>query len=744
MQENAIAKKHFSSQQILYWHPSLNVYILENHDILLISASQELYLSAEQFPYFSEIDGLKSADEILQFSKIQKQSALFFYQINQLSDSGLLINAPLKAHYQRPNFDDNLNNVLIGYHMLSNNCQSINLSALSDKKMAMVKSLLLKAVENIEPELKNKINCQQPLSLILVDEFIDLRISKLNIQGYFLIIKITGQKIWISPLFTNNEMVLLLRLQKQILDNQPVRKWLMSKWPEKAHSFAFSVDNDFSEKYCHELTQLIVAQMKLDVQRKLVIYDVKNKQQQYHIVPSSYNVTQDFAKQLNSPIALKNCISRFNSDGGSRSVSAEYTVKQLLPLVSPVTGVINTLEVLEDTTDNPVKIYRTGFFKPQDKIISGDFDPTSFAQTCLGKGVSHIQSKASGLSEAIERYCALYQNDIPLFKSTQSLIKQSGKRCLAYHDLQPFSELQYKNFNNSKHPDSMLKQAVKYYKNNSIHWLPTWSLSHNESVYVPLSQCFSHIPFNDDQFGRWHSNGCAAGNTLEEAILQALFELIERDATAIWWYNRVPRPAFDLSQLDPDNLAKLSATLSPNENTGHDFWVLDLTNDLGIPVMAGIGKDKNTGGWIMGFGCHLNPEMAAQRALTELCQLIPIRDQNGAPFDFNAIKDAPYLYADESAKASPLALSNNNDSNDDIKQNILSIVDRLDNFSLDTLILNYSRAYIPLNTAKVFVPGLCHIWPQLANERLYHVPVSEGWLDVANTENSINQQALYI
>jgi len=68
----------------------------------------------------------------------------------------------------------------------------------------------------------------------------------------------------------------------------------------------------------------------------------------------------------------------------------------------------------------------------------------------------------------------------------------------------------------------------------------------------------------------------------------------------------------------------------------------------------------------------------------------------------------------------------------------------LKDLGFETLVLDYSRAHIPLHTAKVFVPGLCHIWPQLGNERLYEVPVSLGWLSHHNTELSINPLALYI
>jgi ribosomal protein S12 methylthiotransferase accessory factor len=61
--------------------------------------------------------------------------------------------------------------------------------------------------------------------------------------------------------------------------------------------------------------------------------------------------------------------------------------------------------------------------------------------------------------------------------------------------------------------------------------------------YVPLSYCYAEAPADSGgAFCGPSSNGVAAGTCLEEAILQALLELVERDAAAVWWYNRIPTP----------------------------------------------------------------------------------------------------------------------------------------------------------------------------------------------------------
>lgn len=756
--QNLSTNKKPDSESVFRWHSRLNTYVMENNDVLLVSASQQWLLPATQFPFMADIDGVTRSDKIIETNDIRdaQKTALFYFHINQLVESNLLVDAEsfdIFERYQRPIFDDvnRIGSSAICYRYFNDSCECVNLSALSLRAVTAFETFLEDVLDRVHQEMvanvKKSYSFNESFSLIVVDDFLDPRIADVCINENFLVMTISGEKVWVSPLFKRDEMPLFCRQQQLILDNQPVRKMLLNRWPERAHSYAFVADQVFTSRQSQEIGELLFAQLQSSDDRQLAIYTRQSHVTEYHAINPYLDVAHDFAQQVSEPVQLSTCIGVFEKDGGSRSISAEDTVKKLMPLVSPVTGIISHLQEVEaQNSDDPINIYRTGFFKTPHQTTKQAFDHNDFVQICMGKGVSHQQSKASALSEAVERYCALYQTDVPLLEYSQSELRDAGKRSVSFQELVPYSAQQYRNFNNPEHADFTRKQSAQPYDGRKIHWLPTWSLSSNESVYLPLSQCFTNIPFDDDQFGRWHSNGCAAGNTLEEAILQGLFELIERDAIAIWWYNRIPRPAFDLSRLDTDNLAALTASLSPPSlenkapDSAHDFWVLDLTHDLGVPVMAGIGKNKKTGGLVMGFGCHLIPEMAAQRALTELCQLIPIRNQKNAPFDFDAIEEGPYLFPNAEAKPIAPELS----SKGDIKADITSIVARLKAHNFETLVLNYSRGHIPLKTAKVFVPGLCHMWPQFGNERLYRALLSMGWLDKPNSEASINLQALYI
>lgn len=88
------------------------------------------------------------------------------------------------------------------------------------------------------------------------------------------------------------------------------------------------------------------------------------------------------------------------------------------------------------------------------------------------------------------------------------------------------------------------------------------------------------------------SNGNAAGSSLEDAALQGFLEVVERDAVALWWYNRSRLPGVDLDAFDEPWLGQVRAAYG---RLRRDLWVLDLTADFGIPVMAAVSC-RNDGG----------------------------------------------------------------------------------------------------------------------------------------------------
>ena len=197
-------------------------------------------------------------------------------------------------------------------------------------------------------------------------------------------------------------------------------------------------------------------------------------------------------------------------------------------------------------------------------------------------------------------------------------------------------------------PDDAPTMPALFDRSAEIEWSPVWSLRDERFKYLPTSLLYffyrGPAAFHAD------SNGCAAGNTLEEAIVQGFLELVERDAYAIWWYNRLQRPEVDLGQFDDSYVRDLQTQLA---ETGRRLWVLDVTSDLGIPTFVAISHWMQNGqeNIEFGSGAHFDARIAMLRALTELNQFLSIGLMGGGTGEKSSLdgttplrlQDHPYL-----------------------------------------------------------------------------------------------------
>jgi len=152
-------------------------------------------------------------------------------------------------------------------------------------------------------------------------------------------------------------------------------------------------------------------------------------------------------------------------------------------------------------------------------------------------------------------------------------------------------------------------------------WVPSSRLPDGARMWFPLDVCYRrHVTEQDFKPPLKLSSGCAAGVTREDATLRALLELIERDAVASWWRGgRRGRPVAPESEA-----ASVAAELLAQARQGHGdrtSWLLDITTDVEIPVVAAISTDPDGYGFAVGFGARLTLADAARAAVFELCQV---------------------------------------------------------------------------------------------------------------------------
>lgn len=443
------------------------------------------------------------------------------------------------------------------------------------------------------------------------------------------------------------------------------------------------------------------------------------------------------------PLKLESRRKLFAQDGGHRATTPEQTVQKYQHLISPVTGVVTELVRITDPANPLVHTYRAGHSFGSATTLRGLRNTLKHKSS--GKGKTDSQSKASGFCEAVERYSGIFQGDEPRKRAT---LAELGDLAIHPEQCLCFSDAQYANREALNEQATVAHDWIpqRFDASQAIEWTPVWSLTEQTHKYLPTALCYYHYPLPpDNRFCRGDSNGNAAGNTLEEAILQGFLELVERDSVALWWYNRLSRPAVDLTSFDEPYFVQLQQFYRENDR---DLWVLDLTADLGIPAFVGVSNRKTGSSerLILGFGAHLDPTIAIIRTLTEVNQIgleldkVPDENLKSDATDWlltATLADRPYLVPDA---AQPIKTAQDYPKrwSDDIYTDVMTCVKIAQQAGLETLVVDQTRPDIGLNVVKVTVPGMRHFWSRFGSGRLYDVPVKLGWRDEPLAEAQMN------
>jgi ribosomal protein S12 methylthiotransferase accessory factor len=154
----------------------------------------------------------------------------------------------------------------------------------------------------------------------------------------------------------------------------------------------------------------------------------------------------------------------------------------------------------------------------------------------------------------------------------------------------------------------------------SINWVRLRRVPAGDGAWFPADLCLRRSAAQRDFAPPFKlSTGCAAGPTHADAALRAALELVERDAAALWW-----RGGRRGRAVAPDSEAGQAATALLDQlrqgNRGRSTRLLDITSDLGIPVIAAISAREDGHGFAFGLASRLAPADAAQAAIFEMCQ----------------------------------------------------------------------------------------------------------------------------
>jgi len=323
----------------------------------------------------------------------------------------------------------------------------------------------------------------------------------------------------------------------------------------------------------------------------------------------------------------------------------------------------------------PVYVSR---YEPQAGIVTGSAKQ-------MGKGVSEAQAKASAVMEIVERF-SLFE----FFSHGHFLVENLN------------------GLPNPKFPEELLLKAIhtKRPDTGASSLLNTFPIQWASGINA-LLESPAHIPFS------WvwplnKYNGSAAGNSLEEAAVQAISEVVERHVCSVISYGKIQTPTIRLNQIKDPQLRELVQRFL---SLGIRLVLKDFSLGTGIPTVGAIAWDPSTfperSEIVYTAGTSTSPARAAVRAVTEIAQLAGDFDTHGKYVEsglpkFESLEEASYVLSSPSERD----LEELPDcSSENFRQEVINLSEALARAGLSTFLVDITHPELDIPAVYAVIPG---------------------------------------
>lgn len=295
-------------------------------------------------------------------------------------------------------------------------------------------------------------------------------------------------------------------------------------------------------------------------------------------------------------VVLEDCFKTFTVDQ-DKAITPEETLKRFYKKVEELD--VNIVQEIKriDSGRLDIPVYFS--------LCGEDASQYTGTKKQMGKGASPVQAEASACMELAERFSffSFTKDDTNFIVGDYKSIRDAGHPVL---DLKTML-LSVHDTTTSEEKLEALLEGIP------MQWtMATKMTAGGEVVLIPFSWFFAINEFN----------GPSAGNTYEEAALQGVCEIIERDVCSRINRDKLDTPKIDLSSVK-DPVSK--ELLEKFEKHGIEVYMNDFSLDTGIPSVGALAIDYSTfpdkSEIVYTAGTTPNPEKALIRALTEVAQL---------------------------------------------------------------------------------------------------------------------------
>jgi ribosomal protein S12 methylthiotransferase accessory factor len=270
--------------------------------------------------------------------------------------------------------------------------------------------------------------------------------------------------------------------------------------------------------------------------------------------------------------------------------------------VSSYTGIVRSLEECLHPPSEPPLFRYTAEAARGTALLGASLDHLVGVG---GAGMTRGEAAAAAVGEAVERYSGTF---VPSERLVVATADELGDVAVAPERFALFSAAQYA---------SAGFPFAPFTRETRVAWIDGWSVADDRRVLVPAELVFlaQPVPAGCARIGYATSSGMACAETIDEALVRGLAEVLERDAFMIAWANRLSLPLLDWS--DDDGLRAIEARTFGR--TGLPYAAVDLSCFHGLPSVLGVVRSgrRAAGALGVGAGTAATVERAWWKALSE-------------------------------------------------------------------------------------------------------------------------------
>jgi ribosomal protein S12 methylthiotransferase accessory factor len=372
--------------------------------------------------------------------------------------------------------------------------------------------------------------------------------------------------------------------------------------------------------------------------------------------------------------------------------------------------------------------------------------------------ISPIYALWRCLGESVERYSSFN------FKEGNcrvASIKELGSNALDPRKVTGFSENQLKNLRSNIISD-----------NSIFRWTKGYSLTRKESFWIPSQLLYGNYKWlqGESQIRSYVTTGAAAYyGSKEQALINGILEVIERDAFMISWLNRLNLPRIDINTIDYKPVQDL---LSKIKRYNFEIHLLDMSTDIPIPSILGILIDPyGYGPIVVGAKTHFSKEDAVLSVVEDVIKtryfirriyenhkkeieennipVIPVTMEDRAIFWMKKerLSDLDFYFKGKVISFDDIKSREDLYYNLEPKETLDKLVKLLAEHKLEVFYADLTPENIentPWRAVSVVIPQAAYLWlnelfPSYGCRRIYEVPVLKGYRNNPSTESDINK-----